>query len=427
MEEAARPSPLWPVLTTAVVAAPVAILVFLTAARPPTAALAAGALCAAAVLVLAEALRRSRARVLGLERDLRDARGTAERQHTEFGELLHTLAWDVSVAARRPDVPASSSWAEQTAAVYDAAFSRTETARAEAARAMEGMVVSVAQRTQAGVLRVRESVDRLATRVRERPDLLEECTRIAGQAAQLTRLAQSLVVLSGGRAGRNWPRPLALGDVLAAAAGRVVTGGRLEVVGGQDVAARPRVIEPLVHAFAELLANAAQSSPGSVAVRAAVERADGGYAVRIEDSGMGMDDVALARFGEIASGARAASLTALGPLPRLGLAVVGTYARRFGLGVRLERASHGGLRAVVRIPDSLVTAPVTPQRPEPRALRAPVGPERPHVVGKAASGLPQRRRTSDAPAISDPAPDSLHTRLATLLADHPQDDPNPRP
>ncbi|GAB2831247.1 ATP-binding protein [Actinocorallia aurea] len=423
MEEAARPSLLWPVMGAAAIAASVAGAVLTTADRPQTAALIAGALCAAAVLVLGEALRRARISARGLARDLRDARGAAERQHTEFGELLRTLAWDVSVAARRPDVPASTPWAEQAAAVYDAAFSRTETARAEAARALEGMVVSVAQRTQAGALRVRESVDRLAGRVGDRPDLLEECTRIAGQAAQLTRLAQSLVVLSGGRAGRNWPRPLPLADVLAAAAGRVVAGGRLELVGGQEVAARPRVVEPLVHTFAELLANAAEASPGTV--RATVGRAGGGFVVRIEDSGTGVDDAALAGLAEIASGARTASLTALGPLPRLGLAVVGTYARRFGLGVRLERAPGGGLLAVVEIPDGLVTRPLDPLRPEPRALRAPSGPERPQVVGQAASGLPQRRRLASA-APAAPAPDSVRSRLASFLEPEAADAPRPR-
>ncbi|MDX6744861.1 ATP-binding protein [Actinocorallia sp. A-T 12471] len=420
MEESARPSPLWPVLGAALAAAPVAALVLTTPSLPLAAAFAA-AVCAAFVLGCGEALRRCRARSRRLDRELREARAAAERQYTEFGELLNALAWDVSVSARRPDVADSAPWAEQTRAVYDAAFSRTETARAEAARAMEGLVVSVAQRTQTGVLRVRESVDRLAPALADRPDQLEECRLIAGSAAQLTRLAQSLVVLSGGRAGRTWARPLPLCDVLAAAAGRVAAGGGLELVGGHDVAARPRVVEPLVHAFAELLANAAQSSPGAAGVRAVVERGEGCHVVRIEDSGVGMDDAALARFTETASGAGPVSLTALGPLPRLGLPVVGAYARRFGLGVRLERGPDGGTCAVVVLPDGLVTRPTDPHESAPRALRAATGgPERPKVVGKASNGLPQRRRrAADAPTA--PGSDSVRARLAAVLSEEPAD------
>ncbi|WP_278235000.1 ATP-binding protein [Isoptericola sp. AK164] len=300
--------------------------------------------------------------------------------------------------------------AEASRALEDAHADRqrTQDERADERAAVETAVVALSRKVQASAHRVQEEATRMAQRHAADHDVLETSMRIDHAAAQHARQAQSLVALCGRRPGQTWDAPLALPDVVRAAAGRITAYGRVEVSGDPGLAVTGRAVEPLVHVVAELLANATQCSPPNTQVLVVIRQVQRGAVVEIDDCGVGMDPRELARVRRIAAGEDPVTISDLGEVPQTGLAVVGTYARFLGLHVELTDSVYGGLRAVVRIPGEITetaagvpdtlaagveeASPVpAPTGAEPRdPLTAPV----PAPAVDPASGppaLPQRR------------------------------------
>src|SRR5580704_9870563 len=196
-------------------------------------------------------------------------------------------------------------------------------------------VVTLARRVQASAHRIQEEVTRMTERHRGDADVLESGMRVDHAASQQARHAQSVAVLCGEWPGQQWPQALALVDVARAASGRIVPYQRVGVSGEPDIGACASAAEPLIHLVAELLANAAQSSPPSTQVLVTVRIVLRGAVIEIDDGGVGMEEHELERARDIASGRRQVGLADLGEIPQTGLAVVGQYARRHGFGVDL--------------------------------------------------------------------------------------------
>jgi signal transduction histidine kinase len=215
-------------------------------------------------------------------------------------------------------------------------------------------VVTLARRVQASAHRIQEEVTRMTQRHPGDADVLESGMRVDHAAAQQARNAQSVAVLCGEWPGQQWSEPLALVDVVRAASGRIVPYQRVGVSGEPDIAAAASAAEPLIHLVAELLANAAQSSPPSTQVLVTVRVVQRGAVIEIDDGGIGMDEHELKRAREIASGRRPTGLGDLGEVPQTGFAVVGHYARRHGFGVELMPSPYGGVRAVVLVPAGMI-------------------------------------------------------------------------
>ena len=215
-------------------------------------------------------------------------------------------------------------------------------------------VVTLARRVQASAHRIQEEVTRMTQRHLGDADVLESGMRVDHAAAQQARHAQSVAVLCGEWPGQQWPEALALVDIARAASGRIVPYQRVGVSGEPDIGARAGAAEPLIHLVAELLANAAQSSPPSTQVLVTVRIVQRGAVIEIDDGGVGMEEHELERAREIASGRRLAGLGDLGEIPQTGLAVVGHYAHRHGFGVDLMPSPYGGVRAVVLVPAGML-------------------------------------------------------------------------
>jgi signal transduction histidine kinase len=297
-------------------------------------------------------------------------------------------------------------------------------------------VVTLARRMQASAHRIQEEVTRMTERHRGDADVLESGMRVDHAASQQARHAQSVAVLCGEWPGQQWPQALALVDVARAASGRIVPYQRVGVSGEPDIGASASAAEPLIHLVAELLANAAQSSPPATQVLVTVRVVLRGAVIEIDDGGVGMEEHELERARDIASGRRPVGLTDLGEIPQTGLAVVGQYARRHGFGVDLMPSPYGGVRAVVLIPGGMLEtlepagSVLNGQAPEARpappdesataspaesatASRAESAAASPAAVVPGAPGLPQRhsRRGQTVPAdtaaavASEPSPD----------------------
>ncbi|MGW0860704.1 ATP-binding protein, partial [Streptomyces sp. NPDC002690] len=203
------------------------------------------------------------------------------------------------------------------------------------------------------------------------PRLMAEVMKADHAASQMTRKAQTLLVMCGIWPARRETRPVSLYDCVRGAQSRIVEFGRIEVHGGQTLYAAPPAAEGLMHAIAELLENATVFSPSRSQVIVNVREVGAGAVVEIDDAGLGMPpDVLEQARGQLHDDL---DLTRLGAVPRLGLACVGRWSRELGFNVELSGTSaYGGTRAVMFVPFRLLTEPAArvPAHRRPEALPA---------------------------------------------------------
>ena len=174
------------------------------------------------------------------------------------------------------------------------------------------------------------------------------------RVSQMGRLADSIALLSGGRTGRRWTRPIPMESILRGAMGRIDAYQRVRLNSSTTAAIAGYAAEGVMHALAELLDNAAAFSAHGSAVHVYVEEEDAGLVVTVEDSGLGMRRRERDRAEQMVS--QPLDLATL-PGTRLGLAVVGRVAARYGLTVSFRPSSRGGTGVVVMIPRPLLSQP----------------------------------------------------------------------
>ncbi|MFE2293891.1 ATP-binding protein [Streptomyces sp. NPDC059452] len=373
--------------------------------------------CAAAVVLLT-------ARVVILTRRL-----SAERAHRarEAGvaaargaEVAHLAAVRVPAIAERlhtgqrldgvpgpmtPPEKTGEEFARALDSVVVALGSDTAVHRERALRdSVQAAFESVA-RTMHVMATVQQQVLDEVERSIEDPLLMANVMKADHAASQMTRKAQTLLVMCGIWPARRETRPVSLYDCVRGAQSRIVEFGRIEVHGGQTLYAVPPAVEGLMHSIAELLENATVFSPSSSPVVVSVREVGSGAVIEIDDAGLGMPpDVLHQALGHLRNDL---DLTRLGAVPRLGLACAGRWSRELGFNVELSGSSaYGGTRAVMFVPFRLLTDPL----PKPAAHRRPaiepaepVGPavppagvrdDAPEPAGVPApttAGLPRRR------------------------------------
>ncbi|PWI09483.1 ATP-binding protein [Streptomyces sp. NWU339] len=247
-------------------------------------------------------------------------------------------------------------------------------------------------------------------------EVLADLLHLDHRTAQAGRLADSVAVLTGARSGRRWARPIRMESILRGAMGRISGYRRVRVHSAADTAVAGHAAEGVMHALAELLDNAANFSPPTAEVHVYVEEVPAGVIVSVEDSGLVMGEAQLRRAERAVSG----ETSGLGGLTgtRLGLAVVGRLARRYGLRVSYRPSARGGTGVLMLVPQDILVSPDAPHIP-PAGAPAPTGtrtgahtrPARPArseaeapagaAPGPSAPGLPQRTgtRPAEAPAV----------------------------
>ncbi|MFC9431837.1 histidine kinase [Streptomyces sp. NPDC056987] len=173
-------------------------------------------------------------------------------------------------------------------------------------------------------------------------------------------------------------------------------------------------VEALRIIASALLANAVECSHSTLRVSVELHEAPAGVSVTIDDPGVGLNAEQLARGRWLVSGARAVRLVELGDPPKAGWAAVGMLVRQHGFHVSLGRGRHGGVSAVIHIPNALLVEMPTDEKPSvlaPEPVSAAPAPVRSGPVGLArhaagpteasdgeAGGLPTRRRRAPEPA-----------------------------
>ena len=220
-------------------------------------------------------------------------------------------------------------------------------------------------------------------------DVLADLLHLDHRTAQAGRLADSVAVLTGARSGRRWARPIAMESILRGAMGRISGYQRVRVHSASDTAVAGHAAEGVMHALAELLDNAANFSPPSAEVHVYVEEVPAGVILSVEDSGLVMGDIQLRRAERAVSGdsAELGGLTGT----RLGLAVVGRLARKYGLKVSYRPSARGGTGVLMLVPQDILVPQDAPA-PQvsldlPEASTSPSTPLDPEEVAEPATSV----------------------------------------
>ncbi|MEO3869853.1 nitrate- and nitrite sensing domain-containing protein [Nonomuraea sp. B12E4] len=299
----------------------------------------------------------------------------------------------VDIGAEVPSIRVAehaTSEVSDLASAFDSVQSTAVDAAVEQARLREGVseaLRNLARRSQSLLQRQLKMLDEMQSQT-EDPEALERLFKLDHLTTRMRRHAEGLVLLSGGSAGRRWRGVIPMEDVLSGAAAQVEEYTRVRVYPMPEVGVSGAAVADLMHLFAELIENAASfSSPGNeVSVRG--EMVGRGFAVEIEDRGLGMDEPTRRAIND-----RLASPPDFDPAQteRLGFAVVGMLASRHGIQVTVKPSPYGGTTAIVLVPATLVEALATPVQPlEFESVSVSVIRSEPTGPGE----LPRRIRTS---------------------------------
>ncbi|MFA3878651.1 nitrate- and nitrite sensing domain-containing protein [Streptomyces sp. MMCC 100] len=239
--------------------------------------------------------------------------------------------------------------AEALATVHRAAL-RAAVERAELAGGIAGVFVNLARRSQILVHRQLSLLDSMERRSDD-PNELSDLFRLDHLTTRMRRHAESLIILSGAAPGRAWRMPVSLTDVVRAAVSEVEDYARVEVRQLPGASVVGAAVADVTHLLAEIIENAAQFSPPHTRVRVTGEPVGNGYAIEVEDRGLGMGKDTLAEANQRITRSETLDLF---ESDRLGLFVVSRLAARQDIKVHLKTSPYGGTTAVVLLPTALL-------------------------------------------------------------------------
>ncbi|MET8310982.1 nitrate- and nitrite sensing domain-containing protein [Micromonospora sp. NPDC005173] len=335
---------------------------------------------------------------------------------------------EVDVATEAPPLEFGTDEIGQVGKAFNAVQEtalRTAVEQADLRRNVREVFLSLARRTQALVHRQLTLLDAMERREHDAEEL-EDLFRVDHLATRMRRNAENLIVLSGSTPGRAWRRNVPMVDVVRGAVAEVEDYTRVNVLPLGPVSLAGRAVGDIIHLLAELIENGLSFSPPHTTVEVRGQLVANGFAIEIEDRGLGMseEDLAAANHRIVDQ-----SELNLANAARLGLYVVSRLTERHGVRVRLKESAYGGTTAVVLIPVDLVTengvSPEdsdsfqtgSPAIPLPSAPTAgPAGTGRPALVAPIA--LAAAPATPDVPEPVTPAtPGAADTSTPTVQAD----------
>ncbi len=226
-------------------------------------------------------------------------------------------------------------------------------AAVEEARLRQGLndvFRSLARRSQSLLHRQLTLLDQMERRATD-PEALDDLFRLDHLTTRMRRHAEGLVILAGAPPGRGWSSPVRMIDVMRGAGAEVEDYARVAVATRSQAALSGSAVADVIHLLAELIENATTLSPPYTSVRVSGDTVASGFAIEVEDRGLGMSPQRLAGLNE-----RLARPPEFNPSDseQLGLFVVSQLAKRHGIRVTLKASPYGGTTAIVLIPGQLV-------------------------------------------------------------------------
>jgi hypothetical protein len=217
-------------------------------------------------------------------------------------------------------------------------------------RGINDVFRNLARRNQSLLHRELTVLDGMERRTTD-PETLEDLFRLDHLTTRMRRHSEGLIILSGAAPGRGWVHPVRMIDVLRAAAAEVEDYSRVTVTTQSQAALAGPAVADVIHLLAELIENATTLSPPYTPVRVSGDMVASGFAVEIEDRGLGMSEM---RYGELNHRLAEPPEFDVFNSEQLGLFVVGQLAKRHGIKVTLRPSAYGGTSAIALIPTSLV-------------------------------------------------------------------------
>jgi signal transduction histidine kinase len=267
---------------------------------------------------------------------------------------------NVDVAAETPALEAGTEPAPKSSDEIDQvqeAFNIVQRTAIEAAvdeanlrRGISDVFRNLARRSQVLLHRQLRLLDGMERRASE-PEELEDLFRIDHLTTRMRRHAEGLIILSGEPAGRTWRHPVPLMDVLRAAVAEVEDYTRIRVEARTRAALSGTAVADVIHLIAELAENATVFSPPNTPVKISGDIVGRGFAVEIEDRGLGITEERLVEINQNLADPQEFDLSGS---DRLGLFIAGRLARRHDIKITLRPSVYGGTSAIVIIPMALV-------------------------------------------------------------------------
>lgn len=336
-------------------------------------ALLGSALALVAVLAVAVLSLRITRSLIGRMSGLRTA--TLELAEERLPELIARLRTE-GKRADADDLPELDYGTDELGKVADAFNTAQRTAVSvalEQAALREGARLvfhNMSRRIQLLVHRQLTVIDSMERKEQD-PQLLSDLYRVDHLATRMRRNAESLTVLSGAAPRRRWKQAVPLADLLRSAVSEIEGYTRVVVEPLPPIAVLGPAVGDTIHLMAELIENGVTFSPPHTEVRVRALPVTQGYAVEVEDRGLGLSADEYAAANELLHHPKDFSFTTLGEDPRLGLFTVGHLAQRHGVTASLQASSYGGSLAVVVLPHALTepAADAVPPTLDARAER----------------------------------------------------------
>ncbi|ANS65786.1 sensor histidine kinase [Streptomyces lincolnensis] len=299
--------------------------------------------------------------------------------------------------------------------------------RADAESATKSVLKSAMGTLQSLAEEQQVLLDNLQKGYGDNSGVLADLMLIDHTSSQFSRRTKGISVLCGGWLGRR-EESASVYDVARSAQGRIKDFNRVRVHAQVNISITGKAVEPVAVVLAELLDNATKYSAPQSPVEINIQAVPTGVCLVVDDAGVGMSQETKARAAALLSPEGVVDITGLGDPPRFGFAVCGMLAARYGFSVSVDSVSpYGGVRAVIRVPEGLLTTEA-PQpaashddheyeedvAARPRAAVPAPGPTL--VVGTTTGGLPRRRRRNRAVSVV-PEPELEQQQAAPSGAD----------
>jgi len=210
--------------------------------------------------------------------------------------------------------------------------------------------VSLARRNQSLLQRQLRMIDALEQKASD-PATLADLFPLDHLTTRMRRHAEGLIILSGAAPGRSWSEPVPVVDIIRGAVAEVEDYKRVTVLTKAEDAVAGLAAADMIHLLAELIENATLSSPSGTRVEVRAERVANGFAIEIDDRGLGIEVDQLHTINKQLAQPPDFDLA---NADQLGLFVVGKLAARHGVRVALRPSPYGGTTAVALMPNSIV-------------------------------------------------------------------------
>ena len=260
---------------------------------------------------------------------------------------------NVDVNAEAPPLRVGGDEIGRVGQAFDLVRQTAVRAAVEEARLRQGLndvFRSLARRSQSLLHRQLTLLDQMERRATD-PEALDDLFRLDHLTTRMRRHAEGLVILAGAPPGRGWSSPVRMVDVMRGAIAEVEDYARVSVATRSQAALAGSAVADVIHLLAELIENATTLSPPYTSVRVSGDTVANGFAIEVEDRGLGMSPPRLAELND-----RLANPPEFNPSDseQLGLFVVSQLAKRHGIRVTLKASPYGGTAAIVLIPRHLV-------------------------------------------------------------------------